>query len=561
MESSKKKVALGITDFSDMINRNVFYVDKTYFIRDWYESADQVTLITRPRRFGKTLTLSMVETFFSNRYADCSGLFQGLAVWEDENLRKLQGRYPVINFSLANVKQKSYESMKTVIRMLLAELFDRHSYLLESEKLSAADKEDFLSVVQKKAGDEECMHAFRFLSKCMYEHFGEKVMILIDEYDTPMLEAYTAGYWEEAIEYTRRMFHAAFKDNPYLDRGLMTGITRITQESIFSDLNNPRVVTTTVDMYQTCFGFTEGEVFAALETYDLADKKGEVKYWYDGFQFGSQSEIYNPWSILNFLSEKCLKPFWMNTSGNALVGKLVREGSVKVKDEFETLLAGGTIKTEIDESITYAELRGDSKTIWSWFLTTGYVKTVKRTEEGYEISLTNYEVREALYKLVKKWFSESYDEYTEFIRMLLCGNLEGMQRYLQKVTLYTFSYFDVGSHSTEGEKAEQFYHGFTLGIIADLYHTHILTSNRESGFGRYDVCIEPKDKSKDGIVIEFKVFDPQKEETLEDTIRRALDQIEDKKYEADLKARGVKKVRKYGFAFKGKEVLIGSAGH
>ncbi|MCD7762765.1 MAG: ATP-binding protein [Lachnospiraceae bacterium] len=561
MESSKKKVALGITDFSDMINRNVFYVDKTYFIRDWYESADQVTLITRPRRFGKTLTLSMVETFFSNRYADCSGLFQGLAVWEDENLRKLQGRYPVINFSLANVKQKSYESMKTVIRMLLAELFDRHSYLLESEKLSAAEKEEFLRVSQESASDEKCMHAFRFLSKCMYEYFGEKVMILIDEYDTPMLEAYTAGYWEEAIEYTRRMFHAAFKDNPYLDRGLMTGITRITQESIFSDLNNPRVVTTTVDMYQTCFGFTEDEVFTALETYDLADKKGEVKYWYDGFQFGSQSEIYNPWSILNFLSEKCLKPFWMNTSGNALVGKLVREGSVKVKDEFEILLAGGTIKTEIDESITYAELRGDSKTIWSWFLTTGYVKTVKRTEEGYEISLTNYEVREALYKLVKKWFSESYDEYTEFIRMLLCGNLEGMQRYLQKVTLYTFSYFDVGSHSTESEKAEQFYHGFTLGIIADLYRTHILTSNRESGFGRYDVCIEPKDKVKDGIVIEFKVFDPQKEETLEDTIKRALDQIEDKKYEADLKARGVTKVRKYGFAFKGKEVLIGSAGH
>lgn len=586
MESPKKKVALGITDFSDIINRNVFYVDKTYFIKEWYENADQVTLITRPRRFGKTLTLSMVETFFSNRYADCSSLFEGLAVWEDENLRGLQGRYPVINFSLANVKQKNFESMKTVIRMLLAELFDRHSYLLESEKLSAAEKEEFLAFSQRNASDEECMHAFRFLSKCMYEHFGEKVMILIDEYDTPMLEAYTAGYWEEAIEYTRRMFHAAFKDNPYLDRGLMTGITRITQESIFSDLNNPRVVTTTVDMYQTCFGFTEDEVFAALDTYDLADKKEDVKYWYDGFQFGSRGEIYNPWSILNFLSEKCLKPFWMNTSGNALVGKLVREGSVKVKDEFETLLAGGTVRTEIDESITYmelaraafaaparstqpfqiaarwaasAELRGDSKTIWSWFLTTGYVKTVNRTDEGYEISLTNYEVREALYKLVKKWFSESYDEYTEFIRMLLCGNLEGMQRYMQKVTLYTFSYFDVGSHSTEGEKAEQFYHGFTLGIIADLYRTHILTSNRESGFGRYDVSIEPKDKSKDGIVIEFKVFDPKKEETLEDTVRRALAQIEDQDYEADLKARGVEKVRKYGFAFKGKEVLIGSA--
>ncbi|MCD8014910.1 MAG: AAA family ATPase [Lachnospiraceae bacterium] len=364
MERVRKTVALGITDFSDIISRNVFYVDKTYFIKDWYNSADQVTLITRPRRFGKTLTLSMVETFFSNQYADGSYLFEGLSVWEDEKFRDLQGKFPVINFSLANVKQKSYESMKSVIRMLLAELFDRHSYLLKSEKLSESEKEDFLSISQRKAGDEECMHAFRFLSRCMYEHFGEKVIILIDEYDTPMLEAYTAGYWmetpprqssaaeraanegnasrlggaEEAIEYTRRMFHAAFKDNPYLDWGLMTGITRITQESIFSDLNNPRVVTTTVDMYQTCFGFTEKEVFAALEDYDLSERKGEVKYWYDGFQFGSRKEIYNPWSILNFLSEKCLKPYWMNTSGNALVGKLVREGSLKVKDEFEILL-------------------------------------------------------------------------------------------------------------------------------------------------------------------------------------------------------------------------------
>ncbi|MCD8103555.1 MAG: ATP-binding protein [Lachnospiraceae bacterium] len=557
MKSERKTVALGITDFSDIISRNVFYVDKTYFIKDWYNSADQVTLITRPRRFGKTLTLSMVETFFSNQYAGSSHLFEGLSVWEDEKFRDLKGKFPVINFSLANVKQKSYESMKTVIRMLLAELFDRHSYLLKSEKLSETEKEEILKFKQERAPDEKCMHAFRFLSKCMYEHFGEKVIILIDEYDTPMLEAYTAGYWEDAIEYTRRMFHAAFKDNPYLDRGLMTGITRITQESIFSDLNNPRVVTTTVEMYQTCFGFTEKEVFTALEDYDLSERKGEVKYWYDGFQFGSRKEIYNPWSILNFLSEKCLKPYWMNTSGNALVGKLVREGSLKVKDEFETLLGGGTVKTEIDESITYAELSGDSKTIWSWFLTTGYVKTVRRVDEKYEISLTNYEVREAMYKLVKKWFSASYDEYTEFIRMLLCGNLEGMQRYMEKVVLYTFSYFDVGSHSSESEQAEQFYHGFTLGLIADLYRTHILTSNRESGFGRYDVCIEPLDKSRDGIIIEFKVFESKKEETLEDTVKRALSQIESMNYEADLKARGVSKIRKYGFAFRGKEVLIG----
>ncbi|MCD8074805.1 MAG: ATP-binding protein [Lachnospiraceae bacterium] len=551
-----KKAALGITEFEDIIGRNAFYVDKTYFIRDWYNSLDQVTLITRPRRFGKTLTLNMVETFFSMRFRDRGDLFEGLLIWEDADFKGLQGTIPVINFSLANVKQDTCESMCYAMRTLLSQLFRRHSYLLDSDRLSIFEKEMFQRVLRRETADEDCMTAIQFLSQCMYEHFGKKVMILIDEYDTPMLEAYTAGYWEEAIKYIRRMFHAAFKDNPWLDRGLMTGITRITQESIFSDLNNPRVVTTTVEMYETCFGFTEKEVFDALEEYGLSDQKEEVKRWYDGFRFGKQSEIYNPWSIINFLSEKKLKPYWMNTSGNTLVGKLVQEGSLRIKDEFETLLQGGSIVTKIDESITYTDLSDDSKTVWSWFLTTGYVRIVQEREKGYEIQLTNYEVREAFCHLIEKWFAKSYDNYTGFIEMLLKGNLEGMQRYMEKVTLRTFSFFDVGGASSESEMAEQFYHGFTLGLIADLNDTHILTSNRESGFGRYDVSIEPLDKTQDGIIIEFKVFDSKKEQSLNDTARRALDQIRDMKYETDLKARGIRKVRKYGFAFRGKEVLI-----
>ncbi|MCD7744323.1 MAG: ATP-binding protein [Lachnospiraceae bacterium] len=551
-----KKVALGITAFEDIIGRDVFYVDKTWFIKDWYDNADQVTLITRPRRFGKTLTLNMVETFFSIRYQNRMDLFDGLFIAGEERFRAMQGTVPVINLSLANVKQGSYESMCRAMRIQFARLFERHSYLLNSDKLSEYEKEKYKKILAEKASDESCMDAIQFLSQCMYEHFGKKVLILLDEYDTPMLESYTAGYWDTAIEYIRRMFHAAFKDNPYLDRALITGITRITHESIFSDLNNLAVVTTTTRMYETCFGFTEQEVFDAMDAYGFSDQKEEVRRWYDGFQFGNQKEIYNPWSILNFLKFGEFSPYWMNTSGNALVGKLVREGSIKVKDEFETLLKGGSILTEIDESITYAELRGDSKTIWSWLLATGYVKIVQRKADRYEIALTNYEVREALRKLVKKWFAESYDEYTEFIRMLLAGNLEGMQRYMEKVTRQTFSFFDVGSASSESDVAEQFYHGFTLGLIADLDRTHILTSNRESGFGRYDVCIEPRDGRTDGIIIEFKVFDPKKEDTLEETAMRALEQIEAMRYETDLKARGIRTVRKYGFAFRGKEVLI-----
>ncbi len=590
----KKKVALGITKFEDIIERDVFYVDKTRFIKDWYESADQVTLITRPRRFGKTLTLNMVESFFSVHYQNRPELFGGLYISKEKGIMAMQGMFPVISLSLASVKQDSYESLCRAMQIQLARLFEQHSYLLESDKLSEAEKENFLEITAQKAGDEKCMDAVRFLSQCMYEYYGETVLILIDEYDTPMLEAYTEGYWESAIKYIRRMFHAAFKDNPYLRRGLLTGITRITQESIFSDLNNLSVVTTTTEQYEDSFGFTESEVFDALAVYGFSARREAVKYWYDGFQFGKKKGIYNPWSILNFLKSGKLEPYWMNTSGNALVGNLVREGSLKIKDEFETLLQGGTIETEIDESITYAELRGDSKTIWSWFLTTGYVKIVRSLMESgsvfdadplwrqkpdeeslwaqdtlaesslqweysegrYEIALTNFEVRVALRKLVKKWFAESYDEYTEFIRMLLAGNLEGMQRYMEKVTFRTFSFFDVGGSASESETAEQFYHGFTLGLIADLDRTHILTSNRESGFGRYDVSIEPRNGKSDGMIIEFKVFDPKKEETLEDTAKRALKQIEDRKYETDLRARGIENVRKYGFAFRGKEVLI-----
>lgn len=551
-----KTVALGITNFEDMIQKNIFYVDKTGFIQEWFLNHDQVTLITRPRRFGKTLTLSMLETFFSNQYAGRGDLFESLCIWKNEAFRQLQGGYPVINISFAGVKQNSYQEMLQDMKYCLSGLYDRHGYLLKSDRLNDADKNKIRQYMEERVDELQCIQSLQFLARCLYKHFGRKVLIFIDEYDTPMLEAYLSDYWQEAINYICRMFHAALKDNPYLERGLLTGITRITQESVFSDLNNLTVVTTTTEMYEENFGFTETEVFAALKTYGLSDQKAEVKHWYDGFQFGKKEDIYNPWSVLNFLKFKKLEPYWMNTSSNNLVGKLVKEGSIIVKNEFEAMLSGRSVVTEIDESITYEELKGNSKTIWSWFLTTGYVKTVEERETGYEIQLTNYEVRKAFYKLVKKWFDHSYDEYTEFVRMLLSGNLEGMQRYMEKVTMQCFSFFDVGNGSTENDRTEQFYHGFTIGLVADLNRTHILTSNRESGFGRYDVCIEPKDRNQDGIIIEFKVFDAGRERTLEETASRALAQINRMNYETDLRMRGIKTIRKYGFAFRGKQVLI-----
>ncbi len=547
--------ALGIADFEKIIEKKVFYVDKTGFIKEWWDSSDEVTLITRPRRFGKTLTLDMVEKFFSVRYEGRKDLFEEYSIWTDKAYREIQGTYPVISISLADIKDLNYSDMCQSMKRCIGDMFSRHEYLLESDKLNDNDRQYFSRISAWDGTDGEYMEALRKLSGFMHKHYGKNVIILIDEYDTPMLEAYVNGFWQEAIMYIRKMFHATFKNNPYLEKGLMTGITKITSESVFSDLNNLRIVTMTSNMYSSCFGFTEEEVFEALEEFGMEDEKEGVKKWYDGFGFGDKKDIYNPWSILCFLSEKKYEPFWMNTSGNALVAKLIREGDKSVKIEFETLINGGTIITPIDEAITYGELRSDSKTIWSWLLATGYVKVLDIVDKKYKIAFTNYEVKEAFYKLIEKWFADVYGDYTGFTKMLLKGDVIGMNECLGEVIEKMFSYFDVSS-TKESRRTEQFYHGFTLGIIADLNTTHLVTSNRESGYGRYDICIEPFDKSKDGIIIEFKLFDSKTEETLRDTTRRALEQIENKNYEIELKSRGIKNIRKYGFAFKGKEVLI-----
>lgn len=551
----KVTAALGIADFEDMVKKNVFYVDKTAFIKEWWDNSDKATLITRPRRFGKTLTLDMIEKFFGIQYSGRSDLFENFDIWKYEEYKNLQGTYPVISISFADIKSSTYLNMTESMRRCIGDMFCKHKYLLESDKLTEGEKEYFSKISARDGSDGEYMEALRKLSEFMYIHYGKKAIILIDEYDTPMLEAYVKGYWEEAIEYIRRLFHATYKNNSYYERGLMTGITRIISESIFSDLNNLRVVTTTKNMYSRYFGFTEEEVVKALEEFDLSDEKENVKHWYDGFQFGEQKDIYNPWSILCFLSEKKYEPYWMNTSGNALVGKLIRESDKSVKMEFETLINGGTVVTPINEVITYGELRSDSKTIWSWLLATGYVKVIKDLDDEYEISLTNYEVRKAFYGLIEKWFADVYSDYTGFVKMLLNDNIEGMNECFSEVIERTFSYFDVNS-KRENRKTEQFYHGFTLGLIADLNKSHRISSNRESGFGRYDICIEPFDKSKAGIIIEFKIFDSKKETSLEETTKRAIEQIEEKNYESELKARGINDIRKYGFAFRGKETLI-----
>lgn len=559
-----RPVGIGYQDFEQLITEHVFYVDKTLFIKEWWENRDIVTLITRPRRFGKTLTLDMTEKFFSVKYANRGELFESLAIWEEEHYRELQGTYPVISLSFANIKEMDFENCRRKICYLLANLYSDHNFLLENGNLSSLEQ-DFFKRVSVDMGDVEASLALNELSKYLCRYYGKKVIILLDEYDTPLQEAYVNGYWEKLVGFTRGIFNAAFKTNPWLDRAIMTGITRVSKESIFSDLNNLTVVTTTSRKYEDCFGFTQEEVVDALAEYGLEKEENDVRDWYDGFTFGNRTDIYNPWSIINYLGEQRFSTYWVDSSSNRLVGKLIREGNQEIKMIMEDLLDGKSIGVEVDEQIVFSELDENESSIWSLLLASGYLKVERyRMDEEwgtdkYELSLTNKEVRIMFRKLIKGWFGKSIFAYNAFVKALLRADVKGMNAYMNKVALDTISYFDTGKKPSEVAEPERFYHGFVLGLIVDLTGRYTVTSNRESGFGRYDVMLEPCHEEDDAMILEFKVYDPEEENTLSDTVKSALAQIEEKQYSSVLEVKGIaaERIRKYGFAFEGKKVLIG----
>lgn len=559
-----RNISIGNQDFETIIERNCFYIDKTNFIKEWWENGDIVTLITRPRRFGKTLTLNMLEKFFSIKHAGRGDLFEGLSIWNEEKYRQLQGTHPVIFLSFASVKSKSYSVARELLCQLIVNIYQENRFLLKNGFLDGEDAA-FFQRVSCNMSDAVFNASLSQLSKYLHAYYGKKAVILLDEYDSPMQEAYVHGYWDELADFIRGLFDAAFKTNSHLERGLLTGITRVSKESIFPDLNHLKVVTTTTEKYETLFGFTEDEVFRALDEYGLSGERLHIKRWYDGFQFGKCGSIYNPWSITNFLDEKTYKTYWVNTSSNILVSDLIRKGGRGIKQMMEDLLQGKTVRTAVDEEIVFDQLNDSDTAVWSLFTASGYLKITGIEEQEdeeedpkYQLALTNLEVIRMFRKLIRSWFSKSRGAYQDFVQALLQNDVETMNLAMNEISMTTFSSFDAGTKPSVKEP-ERFYHGFMLGLVVELRSRFVITSNRESCGKRCDVTLEPRNDGDDAIILEFKVQDLKKENGLEDTVQAALAQIVERNYSTDLEYRGIPKerIRIYGFAFCGVEVLVG----
>ena len=556
-------ISIGKQDFVSLRENHYFYIDKTDFIRQWWENADDITLITRPRRFGKTLNMNMLNCFFSRQYEKRGDLFKGLSIWTDQRYQRLQGSYPVIFISFADVKQNNYKDAIQKIKNIIVDVYRQHRYLNNEECFTENEKQQMMAITEKM-DDVTAQDALKNLSSYLNLLYGKKVLIFLDEYDTPMQEAYINGYWDEFTGFMRGLFNATFKTNPYLERAVMTGITRVSKESVFSDLNNLTVITTTSDQYADCFGFTEEEVFKSLDQFGMSDKKQIVKQWYDGFSFGPFKDIYNPWSITNYLKEKKLRPYWASTSSNGLISKLLQSASANMKTQLEELLNGKQIIVNFDEQIIFGQLEQDENAVWSLLVASGYLKVEEIEYKGmtlepwYHLAITNLETISMFSNMFKGWFATASANYNEFIKAMLGGNVKAMNLYMNDIALATFSSFDVGKHFSQRSQPERFYHGFVLGLLVEVRDLYEIRSNRESGYGRYDVMLIPKTKENDGIILEFKVKEFE-EKTLEETVQTALAQIEAKKYDTELLQLGVSKehIRHYGFAFEGKKVLIG----
>ena len=545
-------ISIGNQDFASIRERGNFYVDKTGFIREWWDSDDVVTLITRPRRFGKTLNMSMLAYFFSPEYAGREDLFRGLDIWKDQCFRNLQGQIPVVSISLAGVKGTNYEDARKGIVQLIVRTFQQYVHLLGSPSVTDVDQELF-QAVNLSMDDATLATSLNLLCYLLEKSYGQKPIVLIDEYDTPLEQAYVHGFWQQMVNLTQPLFNNTFKTNPHLLRGLMTGVTRVSKESIFSDLNNLQVDSVLDTNFPEAFGFTEPEIKQLGTDLGYQASVPEIKDWYDGYRLQGR-EIYNPWSVLQYFANGCEpRPYWVNTSGNAILAELMRAIDDEHAATLESLLQGGSVQAFLREGVIYSDIGDDEDALYTLLVTTGYLTVAGEQRIGYEtqydLCLPNKEMQSLFADEILRRFRH-YQKKSALVRLmqaLLAGDAEKAQTGLSKFLVSMVSAFDTGAK-------ESFYHGFVLGMTAILVPDYEVQSNREAGRGRFDVAVFPKDMAKPGLLFEFKTAASESE--LADKADEALQQMAERDYLAPFRARGIGQVHQYGVAFCGKQVYL-----
>ena len=544
-------IGIGESDFRNLRLRKNYFIDKTMYIKDIIDNQSRVVLITRPRRFGKTLNMSMLRYFFDCDVKDSKELFKGLKIMEQgEEYTSKQGAYPCIYLTLKDVNDSSYENMILDLKTAILEMYREHRYLLESDKIYDDEKQRIMDILYTREDAVALKTSIRELSGYLYRHYEKPVMLFIDEYDVPIQTAYVKGYYEKAIEFLKTFYGTTFKDNPYLEKTVLTGVSRVAKESIFSGANNFKVFTVLDNEFADDFGITEEEMKKVIKDFKVEDDKEEIKKWYDGYRIGNVEGIYNPWSILNYLTDRELKPYWVNTSSNDLI-KLTLKNSVTIKEKIEILLKDEEIEVPINLETIIVGIEENEDNIWGLMLGTGYLRVVEQIDRRiYKVKIPNYEIKTLFEDIVDDWFNDKVagNDLRSILKDLVELNLSEFEKKFRVLVKEMFSYMDVGENT-----AENFYHAFVLGMLVGLKDSYYVKSNRESGFGRYDIMLEPHDKSKNSFIIEFKVADEFEKETIEKTIESAKKQIEEKDYESNLRERGFTNITKMVFAFKGKE--------
>ena len=549
-------IGIGESDFKILRIKKDYYIDKTKYIKDIINNRSKVLLITRPRRFGKTLNMSMLRYYFDCTKKDSKELFKGLKIMEqEEKYTSKLGYYPCIYLTLKDAGLQSYELMIMQLRTLLMDIYYENRYLLEEAEMAPGERNTFNKILLAEANEIEIINGIKMLSKIMSTYYNKPVMLFLDEYDVPLQNAYVEGYYEKCMKFFKTFYGITFKDNPYLEKTILTGVSRVAKESIFSGANNFHVYTVLDDEFSDDFGITEKEMDKIIGDFEIQDQKEEIKKWYDGYTIGNTEGIYNPWSILNYLTDKKLIPYWVNTSSNDLI-KLILKNSATVKEKIEQLLRDEEIEVPINLETVIVGIEKNEENIWGLLLGTGYLKVTEVVDLAhgiYKVKIPNYEIKFLFQNIIREWFNDKVigNNLNTILKDLVTLNLKEFEKKFQVLVRQMFSFMDVGENT-----AENFYHAFVLGMLVGLKDSYYVKSNRESGFGRYDIMLEPKDKNENSFVMEFKVLEDEEEKTIEDTIENAKKQIEERKYAEDLEERGYTKIIKIVFAFKGKEVKM-----